>query len=519
MQPQCAVAGVPKPPARQDPHPRGEAAEGARSDDIDATLRFLHSAADARDASVSDILAWADALWADFRFGSAVCAFQKAAEREPQNPAPLLLAAKRLFSVGRFSESRQFLRAALKREPQNSSVRRMLAEVLERDGAQLEAEGLAREAFHQTPADPRTARALARIVRRLGRVHEAVEILRSHLSQYPDGESWRINYELAICLDLRGEYDNAMGALLRAKAELRPRAQLWLEQWHQRARRREEFAQLFDQSTLRRWRDAAEALHATRRIAILAGHPRSGTTLLEQMLARHSGIVTTDETGILRRQFIEPIVMAAQSSECAFAEVDGFDVEQLEAGRDFYFRATEEHVGERFGERLVIEKDPLATCDLGFILRLLPECRVIFPLRDPRDVCVSYFFTLLPLNADSAPALDLASTCAAVRLTLRLWKHWRSVIPQAWEEVRYERLVQNPRDELARLMESLSLPFEERMLTRCKVRSTRGIGTPTYADVAQPLYTRAIGRWRNYAPWLEPHLESLADLLTDFGYE
>jgi hypothetical protein len=131
---------------------------------------------------------------------------------------------------------------------------------------------------------------------------------------------------------------------------------------------------------------------------------------------------------------------------------------------------------------------------------------------------VSFFFTLLPLNADSAPALDLGSTCAAAAFTLRLWKHWRSIMPQRWDEVRYESLVVDPRGELTRLMQSLSLPFEERMLLHARPRGARGVSTPTYADVSQPIYTRSVGRWRNYARWLEPHLESLTPLLQEFGY-
>jgi hypothetical protein len=123
------------------------------------------------------------------------------------------------------------------------------------------------------------------------------------------------------------------------------------------------------------------------------------------------------------------------------------------------------------------------------------------------------------LNADSAPSLDLASTCAAAALTLRLWKHWRSIIPQRWVEVRYERLVHDPRSELTRAIDALELPWEERMLTPHERRSARGVRTPTYADVAEPLYSRAIGRWQHYAPWLEPHLGMLNPLLKEFGYE
>jgi thioredoxin-like negative regulator of GroEL len=496
----------------------GRARQAFRAGDIRTALSLFQSVAEAPHASSADLLELADALWADFRFADAVRALENAGEREPANPTPLLFAAKRLFSLGRFTESAQLLNTALERQPQNISIRRMLAEVLDREGRQTEAEALAREALQQDPADARAARALAHIVRGAGRADAAAEILRRHLAEYPGPESWRINYELATCLDRLEDYAGAISALLNAKAQLRPLAQPLLDQWQVRARRREEFARELDQATLRRWHEVSACLAPVCPVAILAGHPRSGTTLLEQMLAAHSQIVTTDETGILRTQFIEPIVMAADSTKAAITELNGFDAEQMEVGRSFYFRATEAHVGEPLGDRTLVEKDPLATYDLGFMLRLLPECRVIFPLRDPRDVCVSFFFTLVPLNSDSAPTLDLASTCAAAALTLRLWQHWRCAMPQRWAEVRYERLVHDPRSELTRLTQTLELPWQERMLAPRGRHSARGVRTPTYGDVAQPLYTRAIGRWRNYARWIEPHLGPLAALLKDFGY-
>jgi len=463
-------------------------------------------------------LAAADALWRGFQFEEALSAFQSAADRAPANPLPLLLAAKRLFAIGRFAESGAFLRSALAREPGNHSIRRMLAEILERNGELVAAEEMAREALTQSPENSRGVHALARILRRTNRVNEAVELLRNHLCDRPERETWRINHELANCLDAQGNFSEAIAALLKAKAELRPIAQPFLQEWHRRAERRREFAGNIDAETLSRWSKVTDAFCEKHRLAIIAGHPRSGTTLLEQMLARHSEIVTTDETGILRRQFVEPLVMAAASARAAFEEVDCFDVGQLEAGRVFYIQATERQIGEPVRGRLLLEKDPLATGDLGLILRLLPESHIVFPLRDPRDVCVSYFFTILPFNADSAPAIGLESTCVAVSLTLKLWRHWKENIPQPWSEIRYEDLVKNPRAEVAQVLQSLSLPFEEEMLGPAKMGTARGILAPSYADVAEPLYTRAIGRWKNYAEWLEPYATHFEPLLREFGY-
>jgi Flp pilus assembly protein TadD len=482
------------------------------------SINLFRSAAEAPDASAAVLLELADALWANFDFTDALRTLEDLMQREPSNPAPAVLAAKRTYTLGRFADTARFLSTALERQPSDSAVRRMLAEVRDREGRLAEAEALARQAMAENPRDALAVRSLAHTLRRAGRLEEAEEVLSRQLHERPGQDDWRVNYELAACLDRRGDYAGAMTTLVRAKAQLRPAAEPLLTQWRARAKRREEFANALDRRSLERWQTTAKQVRPVAPLAILAGHPRSGTTLLEQMLAAHPGVVTTDETGVLRNQFIEPIVLGAESTETALREVNGFDTAQLEAGRAVYFRATAAHLGEAFGTRLLVEKDPLATQDLGFILRLLPESRVIFPLRDPRDVCVSFFFTLVPLNADSAPALDLAETCASMALSLRLWRHWRRELPQRWVEVRYEQLVREPETELRPLAEALDLPWEQAMLAPAR-RSERGVRSPTYADVAQPLHSRSIGRWQHYAEWLEPHLGPLRGLLKEFGYE
>ena len=521
-------------------------ARGAwQAGDSEEAINLFRSAAEAPDASAAVLFELADALWANFEFEEALKTLEDLIRREPSDPAPAVLAAKRMFTLGRFAEAARFLSAALERQSADNAagrspgqmhsrsnveaqaattftdrptVRRMLAEVRDREGRLAEAETLARESLAENPRDSLAVRSLAHTLRRSGRMDEAQEHLSRQLREHPGQDDWRLNYELAACLDRQADYAGAMGALQRAKNQLRPAAEPLRAQWRARAQRREEFANALDRTTLERWQATARAMEHVAPMAILAGHPRSGTTLLEQMLAAHPGVVTTDETGVLRQQFIEPIVLSAESTDAALREVNEFDIAQLEAGRAVYFRATAAHLGERIGARLLIEKDPLATQDLGFILRLLPESRVIFPLRDPRDVCVSFFFTLVPLNADSAPSLDLAETCASMALSLRLWRHWRNVIPQRWAEVRYEQLVREPEQQLRPLADALGLSWQEAMLAPAG-RKERGVRSPTYADVAQPLHSRSIGRWHHYAAWLEPHLGPLRELLKEFGYE
>lgn len=455
--------------------------------------------------------------WAAFRFEQALAFCRDGLERQPAESDLALFAAQRLFSVGRFAESLEFLDMARRRRPEDVDLLWMTSEVLERAGREEEAEPLAREALEKAPRSVPAARALAHLLRHTGRLAEAEEIIRRRLALDATPEDWRLNYELAAVLDQPGRENEAMSALLRAKEQLRPAAHPHLSAWRTLAQRRLSFAHGLTRPTLTAWQNDLPS-DARRRLAVLAGHPRSGTTLLERLLTAHPDVVSTDETGVLRTQFIAPIVHAAVSAESALRETAGFDADQIAAGRDVYFEATRAHIGEDIGARLLVEKDPLATQDLGFILRLLPESAVLFPLRDPRDVCLSVFFTLLPLNTDSAPALDLHATAESVALSLRLWQHWREIMPQRWAEIRYEDLVRQPEQEMRRVAETCRLPWHPAVLSPHPA-DRRGVRTPSYSAVTQPIHGRAVGRWRRYAPWLEPHLGPLAKLLSDFGYE
>ena len=129
--------------------------------------------------------------------------------------------------------------------------------------------------------------------------------------------------------------------------------------------------------------------------------------MLERILDAHPELVTTDETGVLAREFIEPIIRQPALAQTAVDELRSFTSDQIAAGRAAYLQFTQAHLGAAVDGRLLIEKDPSLTPDLPLPLRLFPEARVLFPLRDPRDVCVSYFFTLLPLNHLSVAAADL----------------------------------------------------------------------------------------------------------------
>ena len=146
------------------------------------------------------------------------------------------------------------------------------------------------------------------------------------------------------------------------------------------------------------------------------------------------------------------------------------------------------------------------------MLRLLPGAPVIYPRRHPADIAVSYYFTLIPLGEESAPALTWHSTVQHIALSLRLWHYWKTILPQPWCEARYESLVADPGPVLREIFTTCGVPWHEAPLHFHRHAPARDIRTPSHEAVRQPLHTRAIQRWHRYERWLAPYLKELTAL-------
>ena len=116
-------------------------------------------------------------------------------------------------------------------------------------------------------------------------------------------------------------------------------------------------------------------------------------------------------------------------------------------------------------------------------------------------------------------AATLEDTCRYLAEVMRHWLLLRERLdPARWMEARYEDLLADPQGRTRDLARFLGLDWREEMLAHHRQGASREGGTPTYEDVTKPLYTRARGRWRNYEPWLGPHLRHLEPLVEALGY-
>lgn len=502
----------------QDLQARAE--EALQQGDPYAACKVYEEAIAAGASGEATRLNYAVLLWRLYEFPRAVAVFQELLTEPQSSPTTARRIAHCYFEVGRFGEAADAMRLSCARTPApDAETWNTLAWILERNQCLDEAREKAETALNQSPDYSPAVRLLAHIDRRSGNFEQAEERLTSQLERYPGDFDWGLRYELAAVLDRQGKYDSAWNALLLAKQQLANRAARHLDVSHSIRQRQIYVTTSVTDVDLRRWQVDAEDASCEKRHCILTGFPRSGTTLLEQMLATSDFVVDTDESGILSTQFIAPLIWHNPDPTSALIELRGFDGEQLRAGREAYFHMTERYLGSTQGKRLLIEKDPLLIADLPLPLRLFPQTKLLIALRDPRDVILSYFFTMVPLNWNSSPAVDIDQACDFYVDILSHWVWWREKLPWPMLVTRYEDMVSSPADELKRIAQFLDLDWSPKMLDASARSERKAVRTPTYDDITKPIYARAVGRWRNYDRYLARILPKLARLLPALGYD
>jgi len=452
------------------------------------------------------------------RTEAAEAAYHQALQARPDFPEAHNNLANLLRGKGRSEAALGHYRQAVALRPGFADAHANLAVTLENLHRTDAARDAAQQALAVDPEHPVAGIVMAQLDRRVGHLVAARDRLErlSGLTALPPVQAAAVATELGHVLDRLGEPAAAFAAFTRGnviwKQLLGPERasdEGYFQQVAQASR-------LFTAARVAGWTCAApdDALPAP---VFLVGFPRSGTTLTEEILGAHPGVITSHEQPILRRliQEMPGVLGRAFDRQADLDTLSGEDIRQLRAR---YWALASEMVSAAVRKQRFIDKLPLNLVDLGLVRRLFPEARVIQVVRDPRDACLSCYMQSFQPNQAMVPFLDLARTARLCRQVMELADHYRSVLGLPWLVVRYEAVVGTPEDTARGLLSFLGLDWDGRVMRHHEAARTRYANTPSYQDVTSPLYKRAIGRWHNYRQFLAPVLGELQGVLDKYGY-
>jgi hypothetical protein len=272
--------------------------------------------------------------------------------------------------------------------------------------------------------------------------------------------------------------------------------------------------------TIRRWRDEAPPITARYQIAFLGGHPRSGTTLLEQIMDAHPDVLAFDESVAFSQEITSNLPLPNNAT--GEAQVRALNALPSFRAKDLRQRYIKSLLREAEGEptaKILLDKNPSPTMSLPQWLRVFPELKVIIALRDPRDVLISCFFLNIMLNAVNMNFLSLERTAKHYADLMDVWLRMRDLGGFDWIETRYEDVVENVEKEGRKATEFLGLSWHPDQARYHETSRRKFLFAPTYHDVTQPVYRRAVGRWECYAEALDPLQKKLQPYCRAFGYQ
>jgi tetratricopeptide (TPR) repeat protein len=244
--------------------------------------------------------------------------------------------------------------------------------------------------------------------------------------------------------------------------------------------------------------------------AFLLGFPRSGTTLLEQVLATHPEIEAIGERPLLRDAEAEFL-----SSYGGIKRLSGVMSELLEPLRQSYWRRVREF-GVNPAGKVFVDKHPLATFRLPVIQKMFPYAKIIFAMRDPRDIVLSCFRRSFKMNPSMYEFNSMERAADFYDAVMQAGEVYLETLPLTVHRVRYEDVVADFEGAARGLCEFLGVEWSEQL--KDFARTNRAIATPSSTQVARGLYEEGVGQWRRYAFAFEPVMPVLQPWIDKFGY-
>ena len=420
--------------------------------------------------------------------------------------------AKLLYAMNRWDEAIAEYQHLIRNNPQDTASHASLAYALQSANRLAEAEQVAAAGLQLDPDHPGLNLAMGICERRAGKFEQALQRFQRidpHGMDIPQAATF--HYERGL---LHDRLDQVETAFADFSAGNRLQAADALQRGVDKARYTAELDRMarLDVAWLR---DLPTTPGEPGAPVFLVGFPRSGTTLLDQILDSHPNIQTLEEKPIVSIlcDNIDRLTAGRQGG------LEDMKPDQLARLRALYYEYVADFIELKPGN-LLVDKFPLNLTRLPYILRIFPDARFILALRHPGDCVLSCFMHLFAPNDAMANFYTLEDTAALYAKVMGLWRRWAELLPLRYHRVYYEHLVQDLPGEIQPLLDFLGLEWNEGMARPHEHAARRGhINTPSHSQVTQPIYQRAAGRWRRYKPHMTGVLETLQPYIAYFGYD
>jgi tetratricopeptide (TPR) repeat protein len=424
-------------------------------------------------------------------------------ESDPENPEYRFSKALALSASGKVDEAVRYAENMVKAEPDRGRFWLAYAHTLRGAGRQPDCIAAFRNALKIEPGLGEAWWGLSNLKTMCFEPSD-VQALRSELARedLADGDREFLHFALGKALEDLQEYENSFEQYREGNALIRAKNPYDADSIGENvAREKRRFTREFF---------AAQAGHGclSAEPIFILGLPRSGSTLIEQILASHSSVEGGGElpvlTAIVRRLEAKDEDRSGPADNEAFALFQGEDIKGL--GEEYL-----EHCRRyrKLSRPKFTDKMPSNFHHIGLIRTILPNARIIDARRHPLACCFSNFKQIFPSR--HGPSYDLADIGRYFRDYVELMAHFDCVLPGRIHRVLYEDLVRDPEREIRRLLDYCGLQFEENCLRFYETE--RGIRTISSEQVRRPIYMESLHQWHHYEQWLDPLKVALGPVL------
>jgi len=423
----------------------------------------------------------------------AVQAGRMAVKLSPQDPVAHFNLAKALHDWRDFEESLNAYQRANDLSPDNPAILYELAQIYQGRGESNLAKKYFRQVIKHYPKEIESHRQLMLLTKYETPDHEDILKIKK-LKNDPtlsNDERTSILFMLSKAYHDCELYDEAFNCAVKGNKIQDQELQFNVDEFS------DYISALINFYTAERINELSKLGNSSTTPVFIVGTPRSGTTLIEQILCCHLDVFGAGELDWVMR-CINALPHYLKSTANYPVCTENMTEKTATELSSKYLRYINSLAS---GEPRITDKMPGNFLHLGFIYILFPNAKIIHCQREPKDACISMFLELFPGGVSYS--YDLYKLGAYYSQYLRLMAHWRSVLPiDTMLELEYESMVQNQEEETQRLLAFLDLEWDEACLDFHKKK--RRVFTASHLQVSKPLYSSSVKRWKKYEKYLKP---------------